>query len=1054
MASSHNSKTTVDSHPLSPEEIPSKGRRNRATPVQTSNTKPTTAGNYFTLKAQLEQDLQGTPNWDGSVRGYGKSEKRKSVGGSSTSLSAMWDRAAPLFVVGSPQERSLGQPNPELIVTGESDLEGVAPAIASQVLATKWHTYSDEAIQTTISNLSASESPTDTPNHPYHTILRTLSSAVHNLSRVRLELEDGRKVLYEKELARRKRADELLKEFEPSEQIIARRLIQSLFTDDDENEHNVHRKQSVMVRPLLFSRDISLLILLQSLKDSLAEAVTDEVPLPRNQPDHILTSMPKETSPILESTPHFSLSPQDQITPTLDKTMHKNDSIAGEPTSLSRIPHQERPSISDWMGTWWTRGRSRERSVHNDDKDSLTDRSSEESTPNAHKRRSAKSVLNPLGILNSGSPPPTSKKSSITATTASVVTDTSDTTSIKSGHTNIASSISTALSVVSSPAYLPSPAAPLVTVFDGLTSPQTTSGATKASSVSEDPHPILIQGATLRAIANATRVMTSDPGSVLADQGRDTGPLVAKLAMDLIKNARDEAIMFHERPKDRKDTKHDNSPDLTEKLGPIVTLSPGIGSADAATSLNRALAGQAENVRKSNKLRSATIMQSKKSPSFASPFGTFMAQQQQQRKPSNTGDKNPGGQGHDTPASPIPNATASNTTSPNQKIAFVPLESIIPAKAKPPTQYLSRTYTPLTSRDFRFTIPLPQSASKYTIYHDDKNQRPLTDQYGFMYDVSQYDVLLLIRAKECGNTAPACLTGVKIADREEDNSWPDDDVVDGTPVKDTISIVKESCTCNGEPEARSMKSPILSPAGSSLDANSISDSHSVGNKSRSSSESRKRSSTVTSAPTPPSITAATTSILSVNSDTPRHACANTVRRLLNQLTEIHDQQQASQRKEWDSFVKQRNKVKLLKGNTPGGTLSSIAAGAGVGGTAAAILGLGTACEEDELSHSEGLIGFAQLGLSSNKDERREFDRLVRQGIPLVYRSKVWMECSGALDMKEPGLFQDLLAQADGPDSVIGEIEKDVGRTMPLNIFYGGDGAGVSKLRRVLIAYSR
>ena len=67
-------------------------------------------------------------------------------------------------------------------------------------------------------------------------------------------------------------------------------------------------------------------------------------------------------------------------------------------------------------------------------------------------------------------------------------------------------------------------------------------------------------------------------------------------------------------------------------------------------------------------------------------------------------------------------------------------------------------------------------------------------------------------------------------------------------------------------------------------------------------------------------------------------------------------------------------------------------------------------------HSEGLIGFAQLGLSSNRDERREFDRLIRNGIPLVFRSKVWIECSGALDMKELGLFHDLLAQMDGPDS--------------------------------------
>jgi small G protein signaling modulator 3 len=79
--------------------------------------------------------------------------------------------------------------------------------VTSQIITTKWHTYSDEAIQTAISKFSASESPADAPDYPYHTTLRILSSAVHNLSRVRLELEDTRKVLYEKELARRKRAD-------------------------------------------------------------------------------------------------------------------------------------------------------------------------------------------------------------------------------------------------------------------------------------------------------------------------------------------------------------------------------------------------------------------------------------------------------------------------------------------------------------------------------------------------------------------------------------------------------------------------------------------------------------------------------------------------------------------------------------------------------------------------------------------------------------------------------------------------------------------------------
>jgi len=57
-------------------------------------------------------------------------------------------------------------------------------------------------------------------------------------------------------------------------------------------------------------------------------------------------------------------------------------------------------------------------------------------------------------------------------------------------------------------------------------------------------------------------------------------------------------------------------------------------------------------------------------------------------------------------------------------------------------------------------------------------------------------------------------------------------------------------------------------------------------------------------------------------------------------------------------------------------------------------------------------------------------------------------------MMEPGLFRDLLNKSMDDAAVLREIEKDVGRTMPLNVFFGGDGAGVQKLRRVLTAYSR
>jgi small G protein signaling modulator 3 len=585
------------------------------------------------------------------------------------------------------------------------------------------------------------------------------------------------------------------------------------------------------------------------------------------------------------------------------------------------------------------------------------------------------------------------------------------------------------------------PAAPQLTTTPHLdaTPEPVADRSTLSPSMSSD-HSKPAQGAALRAIAHATRVMTSDPASILADQGTDTGPLIARLALELVRNARDEGVIFRERTKEKKDKQMERADSGDQMLRPPIskaTFSSAEGGG-AALTLNRALSAQAEGARKSSKPRTGSII----STPFASPlFGSFISHQQRKitavidaaaQKPSSSHESIPSiSRGATSPVPPP--ATI------RKPAGSVPLESIIPATAKPPTQYLSRTYTPLTAPDFRFSIPLPNVASRFSVYRDDENQQPLTDRYGFMYDVSQYDVLLLIRAEECGNTAPACLTGVKIADRQENNSWPEEDDEGAS-----IEIVKGPCDCNGTEMAESINSRT-SPEDSSMASTKSSQPSRSGSPTPS--KGRKRSSTITSSALSTTTQShSSTSILSITTDTPRHACANTIRRLLDQLTEIHDQQQAAQRKGWDAFVKQRSKVKAAKVSSA--TPPTVPSG---GGGAAALLGLGTAVEEEELSHSDGLIGFAQL---SGVSERREFDRLVRSGIPLVYRSKVWLECSGALDMKEPGLFQDLLSQADSHPGVASEIEKDVGRTMPLNIFFGGDGAGVVKLRRVLTAYSR
>ncbi|KNZ80158.1 TBC domain-containing protein C4G8.04 [Termitomyces sp. J132] len=996
-------KTPVHLHPLSPDDNASRCRRARTqTDIDLRQRQPT---NHHSSHAQLQADDPGKANWDGSVR-YRKGNKDRTNGSGSKDLSTLWS-----------------QPN-DVIVTSDSDEEVYGANITTRVLATKWHKYSDDAIQSAISNIGRVESSAEAVDHPYHTALRILSSALHNLSRARIELEENRRTLQEKEIARRERAEALLKELPSSEQDVAKRVIQSLFADANESQHQVQRQPSLL-----------------SLTESLSEALADHtsfIPSTSLTETSVLTIMPEESDSAIGSADQFAqpttLVLNDQVTPTVpDTVIPESTEESGESRDdLTSVPSQKRQERLSWMNSWFDKDppTSEEPSVDMPAPPHRTDSS-----------KATKSVFNTLGItlLNPATPkkrPNTFDPPGLPVTAAS--SDTESTLSTRATPPTL-SNVASAISSPIQPSFVPLAPPQLTTSLD-LTEVKQPPQALIATPTTDDPP--RIQGSSLRAIANATRVMTTGPASVLADSGRYTSPLIAQLAFELISHARDQAITFRDWPKERREFKVID--DGSKRHGPTPIISPSDGT-DATMTLSRALIHQMEKNRKVSSSR-----QGGATP-FTSPiFGSFLPQQQRK---AGAVDK-AHGHGHGTTNQEVRQGGAGTAGTHHaqangptvKKPASVPLESIIPAISKPPTQYLSRTYTPLTSREFRFSIPLPQNAAKFKVYHDDKNQRPLTDRYGFMYDVSQYDVLLLMRARECGNTAPACLTGVKIADREEDNSWPGEEGEDeGEGVKDVIEVVKENCTCDGE------SPPPLQPPTTTNDTASVYEqSIAPSTKSQSSSNSRKRSSTLTSS----SIAATSmTSVLHVTPDTPRHVCANTMRRLLDQLTSIHDARQTVQRREWDVFVRQRSKVRLLKPHPAGPAPATLSAAGG----AAAILGLGTACEDEELAHSEGLIGFAQLGLSASRDERRVFDRLVRNGIPLVYRAKVWLECSGALEMREPGVFRDLLEERgteEGKAGVEGEIEKDVGRTMPLNVFFGGDGMGVDKLRRVLVAYSR
>lgn len=558
------------------------------------------------------------------------------------------------------------------------------------------------------------------------------------------------------------------------------------------------------------------------------------------------------------------------------------------------------------------------------------------------------------------------------------------------------------------------------------------------------------QGSALKAIIAATRVMTNDPSSILDGGSAHAEPLIAKLAFELIKNARDEGLMLRGPVKPVRERR--------VVTGAVPSMMP---DKEEQTPIDKQTKSTRDRVTEA--LASAAA-----SPAL---FGAFLTQST--RKASSSALPSSG------PSNPASNAAASSNVAPGSPViggppkkkapGSVPLESIIPAASKPPTQYLARTYTPVTASAFR--PPVPRAMERFSVYSptspnpggaEEGGVEHLTDRYGFVYDVARYDVLLLLRAKEAGNASPACLTGVKIADRSE-NDWDHEDDEEGDGEENEMEVVRTLCLCvdgtgvmpgladDLEGVDSGPASPRSEGASSSFAhpiAGSTPRSASTRATSPASTRSRGRPKSISGASVPvPAPVPNLTAILAVGPDTPRHACAATVRGLLEELTEIHDTRQDSQRREWDVFVRARRKAR-----SNAASANTTSAG-GRGGGAAAALGLGRELDEEELGHDDGLIGFAQLGLQTSTGARKELEKLVRAGIPLVYRAKVWAECTGALEMREPGVFREMLGAA-GDEGVRVEIEKDVGRTMPLNVFFGGNGAGVDKLRRVLLAYSR
>ncbi|ODO03174.1 hypothetical protein I350_06019 [Cryptococcus amylolentus CBS 6273] len=561
------------------------------------------------------------------------------------------------------------------------------------------------------------------------------------------------------------------------------------------------------------------------------------------------------------------------------------------------------------------------------------------------------------------------------------------------------------------------------------------------------------------AIFLATRILTPDPSSILVSTKIPANSLVACLAHSLVNTARDEGIAIKE-PVGRRRSR-DASRSQTVSTANHVPISVngtdptgdgrqyGDGALAVTASLGRSLLSS---------VAGATMRGSK----------NMVGSGSDEPRPS-LRSRGSSSRGHPSAvASPavVQHTTMDSPPSAETPLPSVELSSIVPDESRPPTVLLSRENIGSFFQANKMAKQKIATASRFR-----SEEPPLTDRYGFIYDIQH--AKMLKEASAAGTPAPMSLNGtIPKADQEEEGWIAKQRRGSHGSHKSARSILSHeeghsSRLASPRPSADSTLPGVQS---STPDRSTPADSRS--RSSTFANHSRHRSGTLNLNPSPArpvtgkdqltvSARGSTSLRLNVSPVAPSSAGAPplsaslsqpigndelasasasrvTVSSLLDRLTELHDRQQKERIAEWDAFLKKRNKRRT---------------------------------GDKDQRWTAGLIGVGQMGLSNQgQEDFRSFARLVRKGLPLKYRGEIWAgklvafftahdanmtaECSGAKDLMVPGEYSEILAvHKDFESPVLADIEKDVSRTFPGNVFFGGDGPGVGKLRRVLVAYS-
>ncbi|GAA5921296.1 hypothetical protein JCM3775_002980 [Rhodotorula graminis] len=368
---------------------------------------------------------------------------------------------------------------------------------------------------------------------------------------------------------------------------------------------------------------------------------------------------------------------------------------------------------------------------------------------------------------------------------------------------------------------------------------------------------------------------------------------------------------------------------------------------------------------------------------------------------------------------------------------------------------------------------------------DEDGDGPMIDRYGFIYDVrAGMELLKESRRRKDGQSTKAGSRSVKkpsIKDLPAATALQQPNRVDTllTPpteleVQPQLDALREAIGLTPTTEANKTLSTPATPdqrSPSPRDPAPTSSATGPATASTSSGPSARPAKLVRA---PSSSTTASTESRALSGTSSTAAAGpQSMRALLAQLRSMTDAVDKVQQDAWDAFIRRRQ-AKLAKikaqhlsdmsndevstGGGPGVARDrpkSVWLAAVAGDEAASASGSGGG---EEGWASENLVGVAQMGTEKKgkKEDWSEFKDLVRKGIPIAYRPKIWGECSSANEAREPGVYQELLAQPSTPAEAqcLKQIDMDCHRTFPTNVFFAGNGPGVAKLRNVLVAYSR